>query len=81
MPERYINRYLIIKISVPEIIGFTFFLEYLPKNKLLPFSNKDLQSYLRKSKEISSDNSNIEKNTIELYDLISNFHIRLNTLE
>ncbi len=67
--------------SMPEIKELSSFLEFLTENELLPFSKKELQHYLLKNKKFSSDNSNIEKNGSELYDLISKFQIKLNNFQ
>ncbi len=63
--------------SIPEIKDFTFFLNYITKNELLPFSKKELQHYLRKNEIICSDNGNIEKKSADLYDLILEFQRKL----
>jgi len=67
--------------SILEIKDFTFFLNYLTENELLPFSKKELQHYLRKNNKISSDNGNIEKISSDLYDLISDFQRKFNNFQ
>jgi len=67
--------------SIPEIKDLSSFLSYLTENELLPFSKKELQHYLRKTKEISVDNGNIENNSSELYDLVSDFQRKLNNFQ
>ena len=37
--------------------------------------------YLRETKKISSDDSNIEKRAIDLYDLISEFRAKVNNFQ
>ncbi|MEE9379184.1 MAG: hypothetical protein V3V33_14250, partial [Candidatus Lokiarchaeia archaeon] len=69
------------RITLPEIKDITSFLDYLLKNELLPFSKQDLQNYLRKSKEITSDNDDAERRAIELYDMISEFQGKLNNFQ
>lgn len=59
----------------------TFFLNHLAKNELLPFTKKELQRYLRETKEISSNDTNIEKRAIDLYDMISEFQAKLNNFQ
>lgn len=65
----------------PEINDINLFLDYLLKNELLPFSKQDLQNYLKKSKEITSDNDDAESRARALYDLISEFQGRLNNFQ
>ena len=69
------------KITIPEMKDITFFLNHLAKNELLPFTKKELQRYLRETKEFSSDDTMIEKRAIELYDLISEFQAKLNNFQ
>ena len=64
--------------NIPEIENINLFLNYLIKNELLPFSNQDLQNYMRKTKDIVSDNGDIERRAIKLYDLLSEFQRKLN---
>ena len=63
--------------SILEIKDLSSFLNYITENELLQFSKKKLQHYLRKNKNISSNNGNIEKISSELYDLISDFQRKL----
>jgi len=85
IPEFFSNLYesylQTCRITHPEIKDLTLFLNYLIKNELLPFSKQDLQQYLRQTKEISFDSSNIEKRAIELYDIISEFLGKLNNFQ
>ena len=67
--------------SIPKIKDFTFFLNYITENELLPFSKKELQQCLRKNKGISSDNGNIEKISSKLYDLILDFQRKLKNFQ
>ncbi|MEE9379183.1 MAG: hypothetical protein V3V33_14245, partial [Candidatus Lokiarchaeia archaeon] len=69
------------RIPIPEFKDISQFLNHLIKNELLPFSKEDLQIYLRKTKEIASDNDDVEKRAIELYDLISEFQAKLNNFQ
>jgi len=69
------------KISVLELEEFNFFLDYLATNELFPFSKKDLQNYLRKSKELAANSDNIEKSANALYDLITEFRTKLSLFQ
>jgi len=68
-------------LSFPEIKDLSQFVNHLIKNELLPFSKQDLQNYLIKAKEIVSNNSEVGKRAIELYDLISEFQGKLNNFQ
>ncbi|MFW9874339.1 MAG: hypothetical protein ACFFG0_14635, partial [Candidatus Thorarchaeota archaeon] len=67
--------------SILELEDINLFIDYLVKNELLPFSKKDLLYYLRKTKELASDNDNVEKKANELFDLISEFQVKLNSFQ
>lgn len=70
----YLREY---KKPVPELEDINSLLDYLVINELLPFSKKDLQNYLRKAKEYSSESGNVEICVNELYDLLSEFLVKL----
>jgi len=67
--------------SITEIKELSSFLVFLTENELLPFSKKELQLFLKKNKDFSSENGNIEKIGSELYDLISKFQRKLNNFQ
>ncbi len=67
--------------GIPELENINLFLNYLIKNELLPFSRQDLQNYMKKIKGIVSDNGDIERRAVELYDLLAEFQGKLNNFQ
>ena len=53
------------------------FVKYLTKNNKIPLTLSDLHNYLKKIEHILSDNSNIKTKACELYDLVSEFCVKL----
>ena len=53
------------------------FVKYLTKNNKIPFTMSDLHNYLKKIEHILSDDSNIKTKACNLYDLVSEFCVKL----
>ncbi|MHA2128147.1 MAG: hypothetical protein ACXACO_05805 [Promethearchaeota archaeon] len=53
------------------------FVEYLAKNNKIPYTMNDLRNYIKESKEIFSNNSNVETRANRLNEMISEFCSKL----
>ena len=53
------------------------FVKHLAKNNKIPFTLSDLHNYLKKIDHILSDNSTIKTKAFDLYDLVSEFCVKL----
>ena len=53
------------------------FVKYLAKNNKIPFTMNDLHNYLKKIEHILSDDYNIKTKAWDLYDLVSEFCVKL----
>ena len=66
-----------VRVNKLKFDKVTHFVEYLVKNNKIPFTMSDLRGYIKKIKQIFSDDSKIEIKSCELYELVSKFCAKL----
>jgi len=70
----YIRKSIAVNSNLKDI---NVFIEYLINNNEVPFTKADIHRYLREIQDIMSDSCEIEDKTLRLFDIVSEFHAKL----
>lgn len=62
----------------PSFSNLEAFIRFLVKHKKIPFTITDINNYMEKIKQIIYEKTDLSVRASKLYDLVSDFNIRLN---